>query len=165
MVEFGRVDIAMEVSLLSSFLAYPRIRHLLAALHVMAYLKLKHNSRLIFDPTYPDIDLTMFPKCNWDESYSDVSEAILDNMPPPLGKDVDIRMWVDSDHAGEKRTRWSRTGFFIYINMACIDWVSKRQSMVEISVFGANRRHEARCGKAAGTTVQALNDRCAHPWL
>ena len=28
-------------------------------------------------------------------------------------------------------------GFFIYINMACIDWVSKRQSTIETSVFGA----------------------------
>jgi len=137
MVEIGRVDIATEISLLSSYLAYPRLGHLLAALHVMAYLKAKHNTRLIFDPTYPKIDASMFPKRNWDEFYGKVSEAIPDNMPPPLGKDVDLRMWVDSDHAGEKRTRRSRTGFFIYINMACIDWVSKRQPTIETSVFGA----------------------------
>ncbi len=55
----------------------------------------------------------------------------------PLGKPVDIRMWVDSDHAGKKRTRRSRTGFFIYVNMACIEWVSKRKSTIETSVFGA----------------------------
>ncbi len=86
MVEIGRVDIATEVSLLPSFLAYPRFGQLLAVLHVMAYLKLKHNSRLIFDPTYPDIDLTMFPKRYWDEFYGDVSKAIPDNMPSPLRK-------------------------------------------------------------------------------
>ena len=137
MVEIGRVDIATEVSLLSSHLAYPRIGHLLTALHVMGYLKLKHNTRLVFDPTYPKIDMTMFPKQTWDEFYGDVEETIPDNMPKPLGKPVDIRMWVDSDHAGEKRTRRSRTGFFIYINLACIDWVSKRQSTIETSVFGA----------------------------
>jgi len=137
MVEIGRVDIATEVSLLSSHLAYPRIGHLLTALHVMGYLKLKHNTRLVFDPTYPEIDMTMFPKQDWKQFYGDVAEAIPDNMPRPLGKPVDIRMWVDSDHAGEKRTRRSRTGFFIYINMACIDWVSKRQSTIETSVFGA----------------------------
>lgn len=66
-----------------------------------------------------------------------MSKAIPDNIPPPLGKDVDIRMWVNSDHAGEKWTRRSRTGFFIYINMACIDWVSKRQPTIETSIFGA----------------------------
>mgnify|MGYP000306262750 CR=1 FL=1 len=71
------------------------------------------------------------------ELVGDVEETTPDNMPRPLGKPVDIRMWVDSDHAGEKRTRRSRTGFFIYINMACIDWVSKRQSTIETSVFGA----------------------------
>jgi hypothetical protein len=65
-------------------------------------------------------------------------------MPQPLGKPVDIRVWVDSDHAGEKRTCRSRTGFFIYVNMACVDWVSKHQSTIETSVFGAefvNMKH------------------------
>jgi hypothetical protein len=46
-------------------------------------------------------------------------------------------MWVNSDHAGKKWTRRLRTDFFIYINMACIDWVSKRQSTIETLVFGA----------------------------
>jgi hypothetical protein len=67
--------------------------------------------------------MTMFPKQTWKEFYGDIEEAIPDNMPRPLGKPVDIRMWVDSDHAGKKRTRRSHTGFFICINMACIDWV------------------------------------------
>jgi hypothetical protein len=35
MVELGRVDIATEISPLSSHLAYPREGHLEAALHVM----------------------------------------------------------------------------------------------------------------------------------
>jgi hypothetical protein len=58
-------------------------------------------------------------------------------MPKPLGKDVDLRMMVDSDHAGDKLTRRSRTGFFIYCNMALIIWLSKRQPTVKTSVFGA----------------------------
>ncbi len=57
--------------------------------------------------------------------------------PKPLEKLVDIRIWVDSHHASEKRTHHPRTGFFIYIHMACIHWVSTRQSMIETSVFGA----------------------------
>jgi hypothetical protein len=39
MVELSRVDIATEISLHSSHLAYPREGHLDAALHVMGYLK------------------------------------------------------------------------------------------------------------------------------
>lgn len=137
MVELGRVDIATEISLLSSHLAYPREGHLEAALHVMAYLKQKHNSRLIFDPTYPDIDTSSFPTYDWTEFYGDVKEAIPHDMPEPLGKDLDVRMFCDSDHAGEKRTRRSRTGFLIFCNMALIDWISKKQATIETSVFGA----------------------------
>ena len=43
--------------MLSSYLACPCEGHLENALHVMGYLRLKHNSPLIFDPTYPDIYL------------------------------------------------------------------------------------------------------------
>jgi hypothetical protein len=48
-----------------------------------------------------------------------------------------MRFFVDSDHAGEKFIRRSRTGFVIYLNMAPIVWFSKRQQTVESSVFGA----------------------------
>ena len=96
MVELGRIDIATKISMLSSYLAYPREGHLDAALHVMGYLRLKHNSQLIFDPTYPDIDLTIFPIYDWTEFYGDVDEAIPPDMPPLLGKDIDLRMMVDS---------------------------------------------------------------------
>jgi hypothetical protein len=139
MVKLGCVDIATEVSMLSSYLAYPREGHFEAAIHVMGYLqlKLKHNSRLIFDPTYPDIDLDSFLSHDWTEFYGDVTEAIPTNMPKPLGKEVDIWMMVDSDHAGDKQTRRSRTGFLIYCNMALIIWLSKRQPTIETSVFGA----------------------------
>jgi len=137
MVELGRVDIATEVSLLSSHLALPREGHLLTALHVMGYLRLKHNSRLIFDPTYPIIDESRFPRHDWTEFYGDIHEAIPDDIPPPRGKEVIIRMMCDSDHAGDKLTRRSRTGILIFLNMALIDWISKRQATIETSVFGA----------------------------
>ena len=58
-------------------------------------------------------------------------------MPKPLGKEVDLRMMVDSDHAGDKLTRRSRTGFLVYCNMALIVWLSKKQPTIETSVFGA----------------------------
>ena len=44
---------------------------------------------------------------------------------------------MDSDRAGEKSTRRSRTGYLIYMNNALITWFSKRQPTVECSVFGA----------------------------
>jgi hypothetical protein len=48
-----------------------------------------------------------------------------------------LRLFVDTDHAGEQFTRRSRTGFVIYLNMATIVWFSKRHPTVESSVYGA----------------------------
>ena len=104
----------------------------------MGYLKWNHNSRLFFDPAYPDIDFGTFDDgADWKTFYGDVTEAIPPNAPYRRGKAVDIRMCVDSDHAREKMTRRLRTGYFIFLNTALIDWLSKKQATIEGSVFGA----------------------------
>ncbi len=95
----------------------------MTALHVMGSLRLKHNLHLIFDPAYPIIDESRFPRHDWMEFYGDIHEAIPDNMPLPCGKEVVIRMMCDSDHASDKLTRRSCTGFLIFLNMALIDWI------------------------------------------
>ena len=41
-----------------------------------------------------------------------------------------------SDHAGDVADRRSRTGYMIYVQMALIDWLSKKQATVEKAVFG-----------------------------
>ena len=66
-----------------------------------------------------------------------MTEAILPKAPQARGKDVDLRVFVDSDHAGEHATRRSRTGYLLYLNMSPIAWFSKRQATIETSVFGA----------------------------
>ena len=92
-----------------------------AALHIMSYLKHKHNSRLVLDPSYAVIDYGKFKKKeDWTEFYGNVKEAVPPNAPKPLGKEVELRMFVDSDHAGDKATRRSRTGFMIYVNMSSV---------------------------------------------
>jgi hypothetical protein len=137
MVDVGPINIVTEVSMLSSYLACPHEGHPEKALHVMGYILLKHNSCLIFDLTYPYIDQTAFPSFEWMECYGNVEEAIPPDMPPPLGKDVDLCMMVDSNHVGEKRTIRSHTGFIIFCNLAPIIWLSKQQATIETSVFGA----------------------------
>ena len=103
-----------------------------AAMHIMSYLKVKHNSRLALDPTYPSIDYDSFNKeAEWETFYKGAKEAVPPNAPKPLGKEVELRLFVDSDHAGDKVTRRSRTGFMIFMNMALINWCSKKQSTVE----------------------------------
>ena len=137
MVELGRIDMITEVSMLASHLSNPREGHFDALIHFYGYLAKKHNSRLILDPTYPHIDHSQFKECNWREFYGDVREAIPPNAPEPRGKDVDLRLFVDSDFAGNAVTRRSRTGYLVYLNMAPIVWYSKKQATLETSVFGA----------------------------
>ena len=137
MVEIGRIDMITEVSMMAAHMAMPREGHLDNIFHMFAYLKTKHNSRMVFDPSYPTIDMTSFKECDWKHFYKGAKEAIPDNAPEPRGKDVDIRCFVDADHAGDTVTRRSRTGFFIFINMAPVIFHSKKQTTIETAVFGS----------------------------
>ena len=56
MVEIIRIDIATEVSMMSSHNAYPREGHFETVLHMMGYLKGRNNSRLAMDPNYPTVN-------------------------------------------------------------------------------------------------------------
>ena len=59
------------------------------------------------------------------------------NAPELGGKEVDTCIFMDSNHAGDKVSCRSRSGFLIYVNTVLVLWFSKKQSMVETSVFGA----------------------------
>jgi hypothetical protein len=89
-----------------------------------------------------------------------VHEAILPNAPPPRGKDINLWMFINSDHASDNLTWQSCTGFLIYLNMAPIVWHSKKQATIETSVFGGCwvHRNEARHGSSASLALQATND-------
>ena len=64
-------------------------------------------------------------------------ELIPPNAPLPKGKEVDLCIFVCSDHAGNKQIRRSRTRFMIYVNVTLINGYSKKQSTIETSVFAA----------------------------
>ena len=83
----------------------------------MDYLKQKHNSQLVFYPNYPKIDESIFKDCDWKDFYGDTEEEIPPNAPKNCGKDVDLRAKSDSDHAGDKETRISHTGYLIFFNV------------------------------------------------
>jgi hypothetical protein len=69
--------------------------------------------------------------------YGDVKEIIPSDDPVSRGKEVGLRLFVDSDHDGDQFTRRPRTRFVIYLKMAPIVWFSKHQPTVESSVSGA----------------------------
>ena len=66
-----------------------------------------------------------------------MTEPIPGDAPAARGKEVDVPLYVDSDHAAEQLTRRSRTGYFVFVNKAPIVWHSRKQNTLETSVFGA----------------------------
>ena len=84
------------------------------------YLKKYHNFSLVFDPSYPDVNIDTFTKQDWTKFYGYIKEAMPPDMPEPLGKEVVIRCCVDADHVGEKVTRRYCSGFIIFFQMAPI---------------------------------------------
>ena len=125
-MEIEKIYIATEVSLLSSHNAYPREGQFETVLHAVGYLKLKNNSWIAMDPKYPPINNDNFELQDCIAFYGDVQESIPINAPAPIGKEVIIRIMVDIDHAGDVADRRSRTGYMIYMQMALIDWLSKK---------------------------------------
>ena len=151
-VEIGRVDILLEVSMMSAHLALPREGHLEQVIHMFGYLKSHKKFRLMFDSDHPQISLTRFKSYDWFDFYRDAKEAIPGNMPEPRGLPMSTSAFVDADLAGDKSNRRSQTGVLIFCNKAPIHWYSKRQPSVESSTFGA----EFRAMKTAVELTEAL---------
>ena len=81
MIKLGRMDIITKVLLLSSHVALPREGHLDTAVHLIAHDGQRYNSRLVYDPSYPEIDHSVFKKCDWSEFFRDSKEALPMNAP------------------------------------------------------------------------------------
>jgi len=136
-VELGRLDIYLETSLLSQYMASPRVGHLEVAYHMFAYLKTHPRQRIAMDDADPNIDERRFKVVDWTDFYGDVVEELPPRMPEPRGNAVTIHCFVDADHAGNSVTRRSHTGILIFVQNAPILWFSKRQNTVEPSTFGS----------------------------
>jgi hypothetical protein len=78
-VEIGCVDILLETSLLSSYLAMPQVGHLKQAFHIFGYLKSHPKRKIGFDPSHPTTNKNRFQKCDREVLYRDASEAIPEN--------------------------------------------------------------------------------------
>ena len=67
-VELGRVDVCLEVSMMSSHLALPTEGHMEQVLHIFAYLKNYHKTELVYDPGDPVVDENDFKRRDWASS-------------------------------------------------------------------------------------------------
>ena len=87
-VEMGRVDNDVEVSMMSSHLALPWVGHLKEIYHIFAYLKAHWNTEMVFDLMPVTPDMSFFEQ--HDRSYSPYGpeglvEDFPSNMPNPCG--------------------------------------------------------------------------------
>lgn len=139
MVELSRIDICIEVSLMSSQIALLQEGHLKQLFHIFSYLKSYHNLEIVFDPSESVIDMSLFQCHNWSATVygDDLKEELSPNMPKCRGQGFTISAYVDSNHAGDSLTRKSRTGFLIFLNCALIYWLSKKKTAIETSSFGS----------------------------
>ena len=139
-VGLGRVDICLEVSMMSSYLALPRKGHMEQVMQIFGYLRKYHNAELVFDPSDALIDEQDFDRKDWAFSefgHVEGKEDLPPNMPESRGLGFTIVAKVDADHTSDTVTRRSRTGILVYLNCSLIHWWSKKQASIESSSFGS----------------------------
>ena len=68
MAEIDRVDICLEVSIMLSYLVLPREEYLKQVLYIFAYSSKYHNTKIVFDPSDPEIEESDFEKQYWTSS-------------------------------------------------------------------------------------------------
>ena len=85
-VELGKHSIITRVSLLLSHLDFPCEGFLEAIFCMFAYLKIRHNARLVSYLSYIMIDMDQFEYHDGKQLYGDVKEDILPDDPLDRGK-------------------------------------------------------------------------------
>ena len=107
MVELGRVDICLELSMMSSHLALPREGHMEQVLQIFLYLQRYHNTERVYDPGDPVINLADFERRDWMSSefgHIDGVEELSSHTPEPWGMGFIICTTVDANHASDTVT-------------------------------------------------------------
>ena len=141
-------------------MALPCERHWDVMFRVFSYLKAKHNLRLVLNLSYLEICYNVFRDHYWSSMHRDVKEAILPDGPTAHGKEVDIHLFVDSDHS-DKFTHCSCIGFFIFLNSALIMWKSKKQPTIgTFCLWCRVCCHETQYGNALWFALQITDDGC-----
>ena len=119
-VELGRINIHVDVAMMSHYLVQPRMGHMNELFHIFAYLKAHKQLTMVFDEACVDINEAKFPKHDWLDFIYDAKELVPPNALEPRGNPVQMNCFVDSDHAENHITHHSHTGILIFLNHAPI---------------------------------------------
>jgi hypothetical protein len=69
--------------------------------------------------------------------YAGLEEEMPPSIPTPHGPTMRMRVYADSNHAGDLVNQCSWMGFIVFLNNAPIYWSSKKQGSCETSTFGS----------------------------
>ena len=116
LVTIGRFDLCFAMSSLSRFGNCPRETHLTLLLHVFGYLKKWPAKSIGIDPRPRPVPegATKFEAAfrdDYDYAIQDMEVDYRSICPPPIGEPLDVSVCFDMDHAHNKKTRRSITGF------------------------------------------------------
>jgi hypothetical protein len=120
----SRADVYYATSSLSRFSAAPREGHLSHVLQVWGYHKKYPNRAIRIDSSPFKENLTS--KFNFADQYSYAVEDMDKSYPKPLGEELDVNIFFDSDHAHDRKTRRSISGIMVYVGNTPIIWKSIR---------------------------------------
>jgi hypothetical protein len=80
--EFDWIDVAVDVAMLTRFLAAPRSGHLDRVSNIFADLKWLNWSSVVFDDAGPSLTCSWL--CDWDDHCSGVYKAVLPDAAPDV---------------------------------------------------------------------------------
>ena len=103
---------------------------MVSSLHIIPSLRINHKSCLVLDTSYDDINLYESKSDkSWTAFNRDAKDAKPHNSPKPLCKKIELRIFVDLEHAGDKTNRCSCTRYMIFMNMSMVDYHTKKNSL------------------------------------
>jgi hypothetical protein len=85
-VELGRIGIITDVSMLSTYIFLPHEGHMDDMFHVFSYLAHNRNMRVVFDPTYPVVDMCASINTDWKSMYGYIHDLLPCGALTPTGR-------------------------------------------------------------------------------
>jgi len=126
-ITISRADVCYATSSLSRFSAAPREGHLSRVLRVGGYLKKYLNRAIRIDssPFKRRPNIKQKEVFNFADQYSYAVEEVDKSFPKPLGEELDVNIFFDSDHAHDRKTGRSIPGIIVYVGNTPIIWKSR----------------------------------------
>lgn len=108
-------------------------------MRIWGYLKKYPNQALniVHTPVQNVDEIQQKQIIDFANQYSYAKEEIDAHFPVPLGDEMKVNIYFDSDHANDKVSGRSISGVIVFIGGTPIIWRSKRQGSVQTSTYGA----------------------------